>query len=105
MKPTNVWPAKSHKEIKNNKKSMTMAIKVYARELDNTSSFGDVKSFIGKLASYARTIADKIDQGAGQFIVQESKVYKEYGFLSQKNSKLHSTLMENLKKDLKNKRG
>lgn len=31
----------------------------------------------------------------------ESKVYKDYGFLSTKNEKLHSVLMEQLKKDLK----
>jgi hypothetical protein len=33
--------------------------------------------------------------------VKESKVYKEFSFLSSKNQKLHSTLMEQLKKDLK----
>lgn len=33
--------------------------------------------------------------------VSESKIYKEFSFLSAKNSKLHSVLMEQLKKDLK----
>jgi len=32
---------------------------------------------------------------------QESKIYKDYNFLSTKNNKLHSILMEQLKKDLK----
>jgi hypothetical protein len=33
--------------------------------------------------------------------LEESKLYKEFSFLSSKNQKLHSTLMEQLKKDLK----
>ena len=42
--------------------------------------------------------ASLVDQPEQQ---QESKVYKDYGFLSTKNNKLHSILMEQLKKDLK----
>jgi hypothetical protein len=34
-------------------------------------------------------------------VVSESKVYKEFSFLSTKNERLHTTLMEQLKKDLK----
>jgi hypothetical protein len=33
--------------------------------------------------------------------LEESKLYKEFSFLSKKNEKLHSTLMEQLKKDLR----
>jgi len=33
--------------------------------------------------------------------IKESKIYSEFSFLSSKNQKLHSTLMEQLKKDLK----
>lgn len=40
-------------------------------------------------------------QPAAGIPVKESKVYKEFSFLSAKNSRLHSVLMEQLKKDLK----
>jgi phosphoserine aminotransferase len=33
--------------------------------------------------------------------LEESKIYKDFSFLSSKNQKLHATLMEQLRKDLK----
>ena len=67
-----------------------------------TFSFGVLDEFYKKEGYLAEIIADNLSKHPE---LKESKIYKEYGFLSQKNSKLHSTLMENLMKDLKNKRG
>lgn len=79
-----------------NKNIIFKEIKDYSKTLEKEYTVGVTSKFNKKAISFLYDLISRIDT-----LTVESKVYKEYGFLSTKNEKLHSVLMEQLKKDLK----
>jgi len=81
------------------KPSVLNELTKYIQELNDEKSWVPLISneHITKAKALIYAIQDRIRATT----IPESKIYKDYGFLSTKNEKLHSVLMEQLKKDLK----
>lgn len=79
-----------------NKNVIVNEVKNYSRTLQKEYTVGVTSKFNNKAISFLYDLISRIDA-----LTVESKIYKDYGFLSTKNKKLHSVLMEQLKKDLK----
>ena len=71
----------------------------YIQELNDEKSW--VPLISNEHITKAKALIYAIQDSIKAKTIPESKVYKDYGFLSTKNNKLHSILMEQLKKDLK----
>lgn len=71
----------------------------YIQELNDEKSW--VPLISNEHITKAKALIYAIQDSIKAKTIPESKIYKDYNFLSTKNNKLHSVLMEQLKKDLK----